>query len=135
MDVSTYAMKIASLAADAAVGGKLHGAKVMLASAPIVPDQMSAVGDLTAASFTGYAPVAVAAWTAPYVDSLGTVRLDGGDILFQPTDAVAPNTIYAWALTDTTGAILLYVETLDTPVVLADALHGLVITVSMPYGF
>lgn len=141
MQSSTIAFKLAALAGLTAVGGKLHGAKIMLFTAPVLVTENVQLTDLTEATFTGYAEVAVPAWSAPYVDPNGNAFVDGGGTLFQPTDAVIQETIYGFAIVSTAvvgpPAIpvqVVYLETFATPVPLTDATKGVVVDVSIPYG-
>lgn len=134
MGLSTYAEQIDALTLATGVGGKLATAKVALIKEPFVPSRTLAVADVTLADYGGYAPVSVAAWTDPYVDPAGFVTADGGDILFKPTDALTPNTIYGWMLTDAAGTGVLYSELLAEPVNLLNTLTGLVVDVTFTYG-
>jgi hypothetical protein len=131
--VSTYAYQIAVFNELRVTPNVLFGAKVGLFTNPIVPSISTSLASLTVATFTGYAEAVVTWLSSPYIDDTGAVVLTGQDHLFQPTDSVTPNTIYGWFLVDTTGAILYYVALLPEPVPLVDALHGLVITPTVPY--
>lgn len=139
--ISTIGMKKAALAALIAVGGRLAGAKVMLFTTPVIVKETMHVSDLVEATYTGYAQKTIAAWVGPYVDTSGLVRIDGGDLLFQPTDSVIQETIYGYAIINAAvvgppvvAADVMYVETFAPPVPLLDADHGVVVDVTLPYG-
>lgn len=121
---STWYTQFAALARQTASGGKLNGAKVGLIAAPFTVGPGLLLADLTEATFTGYAQVTVAAWSAPAIGPDGTPSVDGGDVVFTPSDAVTPNLIYGWFLVDSGGSNLLYAYQDDVPVPLDDALHS-----------
>jgi len=118
----------------AAMGAIGAGVKVALLQAPFVFTKDTTYAQITAPgilpTYTGYAEQAVAAWGLPYLDPVdGVCKVDGGDLLFIPGDAVTPNTIYAWALVDAMDLTVLQGNVLDNPVPLPDAFHGISIDV------
>lgn len=66
-------LKKEQLEAMIATGGALDGAVMMLFSNNVIPDEDTVIGDLTAASFSGYAVSDPLDWGAPYLDG------DSGD--------------------------------------------------------
>lgn len=65
----TKALKKAIAEAMIATGGSLDGAKLMLFSNDIIPDEDTVYADLTPCAFSGYAASDVLAWGDPYLDN------------------------------------------------------------------
>jgi len=83
------------------------------------------IGDLTPATFDGYAPIAgaIGAQESGFNPATGeqviTIKVPAGGYRWETTGVTnLPQTIYGFALTDSTGANLLGAELLTTPVVL-----------------
>jgi hypothetical protein len=121
----TRATKEAILTVATAVGGVLHGCKVALATSGPVPVDTNVFADFTAANFTGYAQSAAQVFSTPFINTDGDAETLGTLALFQPSDAVAPNTITHVLLVDSTGAVLVGGKQLPAPVPLPDAASAL----------
>ncbi len=98
--------------------------KVNLYKAAKIPNQNDVIGDYTLADYTGSGPVAIT-WNAPYISLNGQLIVDAPSVQFQPTDGVAPNTIFGYVITDSAGAVLLAAGNFATPVPLTDATMAL----------
>lgn len=132
--IAVYKLILDALTAMKAVGGDLNGAKVGLYTNVHQPSKGTLLADLTQATYTGYALVAIATWGAPFLDPIGNPTMVGNHIQFQPTDGAVPNTITGWFIVDSAGTDLLIACALPTPVVLADASHALIVEPTVVYG-
>lgn len=104
------------LSAIVGAGGALNGSKVILFTAPNVITPDVALGDLTLATFTGYAPSAAVVWGTVFRDDEGLARAVGSLVQFTSTDGAVQETIVGWGLTNGAGSALLYAQLLDVPV-------------------
>lgn len=97
-----------TIAAMIGTGGPLDNVFVGLYTAGPAAGPGVVLGDLTEATFTGYARVEVANWSAAYVTSDGKVTIDGNNVHFSPSDAVTPNIVIGWfiATASTAGTLL-----------------------------
>lgn len=130
---STFAVKAAQLNALKSSGGLLAGAKIALYTNPVQPSQANVLADFTLATFAGSTPQSVGTYSAPYTDTDGIIKISPPGNLFQPTDALLPQTIFGWVVTDSGGTVWLYASSLDTPVALTGPEDGLL--VEAPYSF
>jgi len=99
----------------------------------ISPDMV--MGDLTPATYVGYAPAVV----APAGDNFDNSAGDGiqlfATIVFQPVSGVTPNDIWGWFLYhDGTPDVLYAVEKFDESVTLAGPLDALPVTPRLMIG-
>jgi hypothetical protein len=111
--------------------GILTGALLGLYQAPIDINQSNVLATFTAAvaTYNTYA-AQVIVWGTPSVAIDGTVESVGAQLIFRPTDAVTPNSIWGVYITDTSGAILLFAGQFDeAPVNLNGTLDQLAINV------
>lgn len=120
-------------AASAGAGqnaGILNGAKCHLTKANTPTGVNASLVDLLAAeaNFTGYAAKLIT-WAAKAdINASGVIELIGTVPQWEPTDAVAPNTVYNLFVTDGAAANLLMSGDFDAPVNMMDANHQLTIT-------
>ncbi len=96
--------------------GELLGALLGLYQAPIDINQGTPLATFTAAiaTYTGYAAQAIV-WGLPSVNQAGEVEVQGIGLIFRPTDAVAPNSVWGIYITDSTGADLYFAAQFDAP--------------------
>jgi len=112
--VVSQALQRTTLAAMVDTDGLLDGAKIKLFQNDLVPSPTTVIGDLTVASFAGYA-AQDADWGTVYN------MPDGGAGVVSPTDPFVatgvglPQTIYGFYFTDTAGTALLGVRRLAEP--------------------
>lgn len=113
------------LAADVATLAPVAANKIALVSVLFANNEGLVLADLTFASFTGSAPKAGAAGAQqagvdPITgDQVITILVPAGGYRWECTVAPGtPQTIYGFALTDSTGATLLGASLLTTPVVI-----------------
>jgi hypothetical protein len=129
MQFAARALLHTLLANARAAGGALDPATVAVGLYTAIvgtPNAERVLGDLTEATFTGYARQAMASWTDPFNKGNGQVAMNGAAHHFTPTDAVTPNTILGWFIASAVaGGTLLAIESLDSPVPLANADHTL----------
>jgi hypothetical protein len=111
----------------AATVGPLHNATVDLVVASIAPTPNTQFGDLTIPAWTGYAAQTVT-WTAAQTTSPGVDEIDGDSVAFTLPSTAVGQTIYGWALSDTTP-ILVAVTMLSSPVVIQDPGTALLVPV------
>ena len=101
--------------------------KIALIAAPFVMDENTVIGDLTLATFTGSTPKAGAAGA----QQVGVDPATGDQVITNLAPAggwrwectVAPateETIYGYALLDNAAAVLLGIQSLSTPIAIAD---------------
>jgi hypothetical protein len=114
----------ASAQAASGAAGPLHTTFMGLYIAPTpLPSFTMAIGDIVEAGFTGYARQAVV-WGPPYISQSGLVAMDSASLHWQPSDAVAPQTVTGIFLASlaTLGTLKAAMQ-LDNPVALPDAFH------------
>lgn len=112
---------INALKANPAAVGPLDGTKIGLFTAVaggLTPDTV--IADLTLATYTGYAAQAMT-WSAVFADPDGSFATDSGLHVFQPTDAVTPNVVSGYHVTNTAGTVLLFAEMFAAPISLPNA--------------
>jgi len=109
-----------------AADATLDGAKVRLFMNDVTPDMDTVLGDLTTATYTGYADSADLVWGVPYVNSLGAVEMAAGSVEFSPSDDAAPCTIYGYAILDE-AAGLFAAERIEPPFPMVAADDNLII--------
>lgn len=107
VDVGSYTLEGAMLELSAAIGtgGGWNGAKAHLYQASFTPGAGSKAEDFAAAEadYTGYASAPLT-YSAIGVDAGGNPTSLSARVFFQPTDAVAPNSIGGvWVEKDVTG--------------------------------
>lgn len=110
--------------AAAGAAGPLHAVFMGLYVAPTpLPSVNLVMADITEASFTGYVRQAIV-WGPAYIAQAGFEAMDAGSLHWQPSDAVAPNTVAGFFIASaSTAGILLAACKLDTAVALPDAFH------------
>jgi hypothetical protein len=89
---------------------------------PIGP--LSVLGDFTEATFGGYAPK-TALFSAPYLDGLGRAVSDSPLLLWAATNAVTPNVILGFYVTDSADVVLLWCGPLPSPMNMLSAVDAL----------
>jgi hypothetical protein len=87
-----------------------------LYQAPIDINQSNTLATFTGniATYHTYLAQAVT-WDAPSLAQDGTVEVVAVTLIFRPTDAVVPNSIWGLYITDTTAAFLLFAGQFDGP--------------------
>lgn len=91
--------------ADVAAGS-LAGAELHLYTNNLVFDPTTVViGDLTEATFNTYAAVALT-WDAPSVSDDGHAEIMSQQVTFRPTDALVPEDVYGFYVTDAGGDLI-----------------------------
>jgi hypothetical protein len=98
MGVASVKAQLLSLNQAVKAGGAYSGCKVGLVAGPLVPSKNTVLADIQEPTYPGYAQQAVTAWTPAYVGGTGIPQADGGDFLFQMTDASTPTTVYGFFL-------------------------------------
>jgi hypothetical protein len=104
--------------------GPIYGSKMGLFTNSPTLSRTSVLGDLTVATYTGYA-LAALTWSAAQRKPDGSIRSETGLVTFQPTDAVTPNTITGYFVQSGTGSHLLWAAIFDSAIPLSDALSAL----------
>lgn len=120
-------MVVSAQAAAGAVAGPLHGAYLGLFISPTpILTPASVMADIAEATYTGYARQALV-WGSPYISAAGPEALDATGLIFQPTDAVTPNTALGMFLADaaTVGNLIASVRFPPPGVPLPDQFHAL----------
>lgn len=125
--LATRALKLAMLNRLATAGGPLNAGVLQLVAAPFTPGPGLVPGDLTPATFTGYAEQAALVMGGAYVAADGTYRMGPPSVQFEATDGVTPNVIYGWAVLNTAKTGVEYAGLLDNPVSIQAAGDGIVI--------
>lgn len=87
------------------------------------PNINTALGDLTVATFTGYAPVTLTAWSAPFLDAGGLVSIISPLAVFRPTASTVQNVIYGWYLTEMGGTLVSAGRFVEAPVSMGSTLN------------
>lgn len=120
--------------------GILADADVGLLKANIAPSADTLFADITEASFNTYARVATTGWGVPFRQANGFWLVQADAVVFVPTDALEPNTIFGYCLFENGGNLLLGIEMFDTPIVLASPTDSLTVVprigpfITAPYG-
>lgn len=117
--------------ADDVKAATLTGVKIGLTKSvlDIAPSRVLADFDGAKATYTGYAKAAVTWHNVSRADD-GSIELVSAPITFRPTDAVAPNSIYAWWLEDAGAAILYAAEAFSPgPLPMNSAMDELVLVI------
>jgi len=132
--VQGQANKSADLTAKKA--GDLAAATVHLFTNDFVPTPTATAADFTEATFTGYAPVAVAGWNADEYNIDGSVSTDATNVMtwVGPGDASGQTIRGYYVLSAGLGTPYLYAVLFDDPVGLnhpTDVL-GVVVTFKLP---
>jgi hypothetical protein len=112
----------------AAIAGPLKGAKIGLYTNQAQTTPETTYDFLTPPAFTGYAEVAVTAWTGPILEDDGTLLLYSNSATFIATGGTPSDTVYGVQLNDG-GAPpkLLAAALLDSPVHFSDVGNGCVV--------
>lgn len=88
----------------------------------VVPDANSIVGMFTEADFNGYFPENIT--MSPVALNDANIPVAQGNLVhFQPTDELAPNTIYGVYITNNAGNLLIAAQRFDTPQPMNNALN------------
>lgn len=128
------AYKKAVLTAAALAGTLLLDAKLRLFKNNVVVDQNTDPATLTAANYTGYAEEALT-WHTVSVSDDGKPEAVSDPVIFRPTDAVTPNTIYGAQLYDDSGTpVFLGAGNFDSPVPMNSAEDELMLVVRVREG-
>jgi hypothetical protein len=131
--VQMYVYLMTLLEAAVAVDGPLDGAKIHLFSGNTALTPGLVVGDLTEATFHGYAALSVT-WGTPFFDPLtGLPTVTGGLSTFRSTSPFSGGqTINGWYITNTAGDTLLLARKFDLPVGVAAADQVIEVVASVP---
>jgi hypothetical protein len=119
LEALTEMLKYDSIAGATGTDPLLKTAKVMLYVNNIAPTNKTVIGDLTEASWTGYARSAAVTWALPILSNntgLPTIVADAKT--FTVTTNAGPQTAYGYALVTTVTAVdhLLAIAPFDTPI-------------------
>lgn len=113
--------------------GPLVGCKMMLFTNPITPQKTTVFADLTEATFSGYAQVALT-YGGSLVDGNGTQELTSNLAAFRATGTPTSETLYGYGITDGGGTpVLLGAETFPSPIVVGTAGNGVSIVSLIAY--
>lgn len=123
------------LAALVNTGGPLDGAQLKLYSNAINPSRLTALSDLTEATFHGYVGASVT-WDPVHTDPTNGPVVTGASHLFEATSPLAgPETIYGAFLTSSDSLKLLAACRFDNAVVISAVGQGLVVVAEYgPFG-
>lgn len=100
--------------------GVLKGLKLGLIKAPFTPTPDLLLAGVTQADYTGYSAVTFT-WGTAHNDPLQNPTIEAApSIIFQPSDAVSPNTIYGHMLLNAGGTELEGAELFNAPFNLPD---------------
>jgi len=99
--------------------GQLHGATCDVFVAAITPTGSTQLGDLTLPAWVGYSAQTIT-WIAAAVVSVGLAEMDGSSVEFTLPSAAISQTLYGWAVSDTTPR-LVAVGLLTAPILINDA--------------
>jgi hypothetical protein len=91
------AVRLAVLNLVIGTTGPLHLPTLILYQNAVALGPLTALADLTVATFDGYAPVVGATWDTPYVDTDGSALVFGDSQTIVATGSMTPNTIYGYA--------------------------------------
>lgn len=72
----------------------------------VTPTPALVLGDLTVATFTGYAGVDLAAWGNPFLDAENMATILSPLATFRPTGTAIQNVIYGWYILDDGGLLV-----------------------------
>lgn len=114
-----------------AMTGAWDGAKMILFVNDYEPATDMVIGDLTEATFTGYAASSAIVWADPFVDDDGNAVLVGGSKEFKGGGDDPPQTVYGYAVVDAAKANIFWAERLPNPVVMDSANKAVVILPKM----
>lgn len=98
-----------------ASAGYITGGKIHLYKTSISLSGTTVLADFTEADYDGYAAATVTTWNSPVINVDGKAEATAPGTFFSPTGSTTPNTIYGYYFTDSTGGILLFAESFDTP--------------------
>lgn len=118
---------IAELDLMTGVGGTLNGVKVHLFNTPFDLTQDSLLAEFIEATFAGYAASAVVVWGAAFMNQNNEAETLGPSILFAATDAVTPNQVHGYYITNGAGTVWIAAEVFATPVPMVDGDSNLVL--------
>lgn len=88
----------------------------------LIPSPTTVIGDLTVATYTGYANQTAGSLGAPYKDALGNAIQEYDAVYFGATGSAIGNVVYGYYLVGGTGVLagkLLAVVRFDEPVTMA----------------
>lgn len=97
-------IQLAMLAAFKEEDGLLDGAMLRLFKSDSNPTELTVIGDLTAADFSGYAAEAIT-WNDPSISASGIAEMVGVAGEFRPTADTIQNEIYGAYVTTSGGAL------------------------------
>lgn len=99
----------------------LDGGSMGLFQNDITPNESTVIGDLTVATFTGYAPVTLTTYALPYLIGNNQAAVNSPLASFRPASPfTVGNQVYGFFVLDTDGA-LLACGRFDDPVSMTDA--------------
>lgn len=115
-------------------GGAGMGAKMILFANDAALTKNTILADLTEPTFTGYAISTAVTWSVPFNDPLNRTVVAGSSKNFICTGGTPDDTIYGYAIVDSTAMDLLFAERFDAPVPIAAVGDGLTVEPVLPYG-
>jgi hypothetical protein len=93
----------------------LVNCEVNLFQNDVTPTPATVLGDLTVATFSGYAAIVVAALLAAYLDPIGGASAQIGTVQFDHSGGAVANTIYGFWV-ETAGGVLILAGRFDQAV-------------------
>lgn len=109
MAAQTLMPNSGALDMGAAVHSELAGCTLHLVNAAFVPTPTTTPADMTAieANYTGYAPITIANFLPPMLDTDGGVTLVAPTVQFASTGPAVSNNIYGWFLMKGSGTLMM----------------------------
>jgi hypothetical protein len=128
MNVVITPTLLAILNALTAMSAILNGAKVHLYANNAALGENTVLGDLTEATFTGYAASIALVWNPAYTQQDGTPTVDAPSVTFASTSPFTTgNTIYGFYVTNGAGSTLLYAQAFAAPQLISAAFQAVVV--------
>lgn len=113
----------------------INGGNIRLFQNDLDPTPSTVLGDLTEATYTGYAMIAVAAWNAGYTEpTTGRGTIVTPLAQFQPTGSAVTNLIYGWYYTDADGDLVCCGRLSGAPIAMAGVGDAIPLFVKLQLG-
>jgi len=132
--VSTYALRQAALDAITAVGEILDATEAVLYQNVMQPDVNTVIGDVTVATFSGYAPSAALVFGTAYIAADGYVHVTAPSVQFTQTAITLTNTVQGWGITNGAGTLWIAGNNLPAPVTMDAIGKAIIVVPDIVYG-